>query len=202
MNPNARKRLNAMTRYDRDAHLRAERKSTKEDRRSDKTRLFSPKNTIKESDNMQRINHAEFTTYASGTTRVRVPNLRFLDPRICMPDGHTIAITRKRAARYLRDMRSGNNGPATTENSVGALQRKARKPSTLTRQLVGVERVRADAESQSDNSMPVVPKDPETRPTTSLGSPMATRLWESYMLTARKLTWEQYMARWVSDNTG
>ncbi len=220
MNPNARKRLNACSRHDRDMYDRAERKFVAEPK-SDKTRLFSPKNAIKESDNMKRINHAEFKTYASGTTRIRVPILRLYAPRICMADGHTITITRQRAARYIREMRADNNRSGKALNSVGALQRKdraARKASTLMRSDIAAksdnttlpvnctrDAARKAVTPMTDNNPTItIPTGPMTvspatyAPTTE----QASRLWESWMRTARKLTFQQFMDRWVSDNIG
>lgn len=215
MNPNARKRLNAMTRYDRDAHLRAERAFVKDAARSHKTRLFTANKAPKESDNMKRINHAEFTTYASRTTRIRVPNLRFYSPRICMPDGHTITITRKRAARYIRDMRRADNTtPSKPLKSVGHLQRIARPSASqrrIAQRLIFDARLKAASENAATNGVPSdnpVIDIPTGRMTASpAGGPVtsdqASRLWESWMrIPAGKLTFQQYMDRWVADNTG
>lgn len=207
MNPNARKRLNAMTRYDRDAHLRAERKFTKDAARSDKTRLFTAKSSNKESDNMQRINHADFMTYTAGTIRIRVPHLRFYAPRICTADGHTITITRKRAARFIRQMRTDNKGSVTTKNSVGALQRKSRS-TRLTRLPVNCTRNaarKAISPSTVSDKNPVV--DLPTGPMTcspagdAPTNEQASRLWQAWMRTQQRLTFQQYMDRWIADNT-
>ena len=227
MNPNARKRLNAIPPCDACPDTRNPGEPrTRKDRKADNNRLFTPKNTTKESDNMTRINHDEFTTYTSPAGRIRVAHSRLVAPRQCMPDGFTISITRKRAAQLLRTMRQSGNTTSSTPRKANTMpkspkstlgrtskQHTARKESGLDKAHAALVRKAKRNLGLSDNTVlpanasreavkeAVTPSDNKP-PTTSLGSPMATKLWESYMLTARKLTWDQYMARWLSDNTG
>lgn len=235
MNPNTRKRHLSTPKCEQCPDTRNPGEPrTRADRKADKNRLFNPKNAIKESDNMKRIDHDEFKTYTSPAhDRIRVPRSRLYAPRQCMADGFTVTITRKRAAEALRDMRKAdNNAPhrrnkANSANSLDIRRRTLERKidSSLTRLESGLDKAHAALVRKAKRNLGLPYKGEEdTKSADNTGSRQpcnavrkamgrtrkgmktqrgshATRLWESYMSTSRKLTWEEYMTRWLSDNT-
>lgn len=253
MNPNTRKRHLSTPKCEQCPDTRNPGEPrTRADRKADKNRLFNPKNAIKESDNMKRIDHDEFKTYTSPAhDRIRVPRSRLYAPRQCMADGFTVTITRKRAAEALRDMRKAdNNAPhrrnkENAANSLDIRRRKSDNESTLghsdhvvrlyartcdrlgiaKKQESGLDKAHAALVRKAQRNLGLPYKGEEdTKSADNTGSRQpcnavrkamgrtrkgmktqrgshATRLWESYMSTSRKITWEEYMTRWLSDNT-
>lgn len=188
MNGNTRKRHDALSPYDSVPSTKGNpegNRRTRAERKSDKTRLFAKKTPTKESDNMlRRIDHTEFKAYQDHLNRVRVPRVRAYQPRLCMPDGFTIEITRSRAALLLRAMRADNTLFKAIECRIDPTP-----ASTLTRKAPTMPKPNKSTRPKHDPD-PQGPRRDE-----------CTRIWIAWMNTAQKRTFEQYKEAWIASQT-
>ncbi len=167
MNPNVRKRHDLLPREDRCPDTR----KPMPDVAPATGKLF----TRSGKKPAQVVKHEDFKVYTTDNGRLRIPNERFYPPRLCMPDGYTIAITRTAASRLIREFRMGKLGT--------------------------VGRIKAKAKARSRKAK--APKAPKPfKPSGEISDhKLASRIWESWMRTAQKRTFAEYVEAWMKENT-